>query len=542
MKICQIRMMLPAVALLMAASILSADEMYSVKMAKARALREEGKVEEAAALYTELIERNHRDVDALVGRALSRMRTSDGFEGALADFRKAIVLSPGYVDAYAGAAACLRRLKQQDEVDALVEDAKKDIGNDSGKIESLADSMWSFGNWDAARKLSARYKDKLSLTQIEQQEYLKTLTEARRLRLDGFPDKAEQIYMDLLDVNKDDVDALAGLGFCKLRDKDGLDAALLYFNRVIELSPEYIDAYIGAAICFKRRHQLDLLQDVLDQCAKACAADESKMRYLAVTAWREGYFPLAREIDRYFHPLPDRDRLMAEPMDLSLGYAYSWLENQSDWEHVSASFSWYLRPDFRIGADADQWWRYGSDDFSVGIDALYRHDYRKSISYGFEFSDYGGFLAEQKHDLTARYRLYRGLYIYGGPRASRYDGDWSERLKAGFTVYWNALFLDSHYSFGEDTSNQNVEGYGVSAGFTRELRYGLTAAYGRADETVDYERGGETLFRSDDVESFSLRVQYYLTARTYISLGGLEEVRNSSLFRREASVSVSHSF
>lgn len=514
---------------------------YELQINKADRLRSEGKAEEAEEVYNLMLEKNHRDVDALVARGITRLDIKGREEGALEDFRKVIVLSPLYLDAYIGAATCLKRASEREASAEMLNKAHEQCGGDTNKTQYLAATAWQFGHTDFARQLDAKYKDMLSVIEIQQAEYKTTLDKARTLRLDGFTDDAEKIYNELLEKNPNDVDAIAGIGFCKLRDAKRLDEALEDFLRVVELSPLYVDAYIGAAICYKRNGNRGALETILQECREVCKEDEKKSRYLATTAWREGYFPLARDLDDEYPPEKDRT-LTKDPWNLRLTYGHSWLERGNDWDEIRLSGSCRVRPDITLSGEYDQWWRYGDSDYSLGAGASYRHDYRWSGRYSYEFSDTNGFLAEQRHSATIEYRLYRSLHVYCGPRLARYSSDWSRRLKAGATAYSRHFFADGNYSFGTDTKNVSVNGYSVSAGYYYELRYSLTAGYSHGDETVDFLRNDELIFRSDIVEAYFLRGSLNFTETFGCSLGGMQEYRNSNLFRRELTLTLFKSF
>lgn len=516
-------------------------EEHQAVLDKARKLRTDGAAVESEKVYTDLITKNFRDVDSLVGRGFARLKQDGRAGDAQADFQKVIILSPDYLDAYVGSATCFKRLGRKDEAGATLDKARTRCGDDAKKIQYLAAVCWENGHWDFARGIDEKYVDMTAPAEAEREEYLKLLTEARNLRLDGFVDDAEKIYKSLLEKNDRDVDALAGLAFCKLRDKKRMDSAMADFLRVIELSPDYVDAYIGAAICYRRKDDREAGRLIMNKCREVCRDNEGKSRYLAITAWREGYFPLARSIDEQYKPDTIRD-LVGNPTTVRLSAGHSWLENQDDWDEISLSVDHRLRPDITLGGDYSRWWRYGENDFIAGLDASYRYDDTWSGNYGFAFSDIGGFLAEQRHEATLRYRLYRSTYIYAGPRFARYSGDWSRRGRMGLTGYWKDFYLDGSYAAGIDTKDENVSSYSVTVGYDYELRYSLAAGFSSGDETVEFEQGGDIQFRSDTVDSIFARASVYFTETTGISISGLVEERNNELFRRELSLTLFHSF
>lgn len=516
-------------------------ESYEDQMRQARQLREAGKAKKAESVYNRILQKNHRDVDALVLRGICRLRIDSMTDEALEDFNKVIILSPSYIEAYVGAATCLKRQGKKDAAVEMLDKGRTACKGRKKKLQYLADTAWQYGHAEYARGLDPEYENKMSDAEKHRAKHLELLEKARDLRLDGYTEDAEDIYLDLLEKNPQDVDAIAGLGFCKLRDSERVDEALEDFLRVIEVSPSYIDAYIGSAICYRRKGKKKKIKSVMEECRELFRDDESKSRYLATTAWREGYFPLAREIDRQYPPEKDRV-LISDPRNLRLTYGHSWVESQDDWDEVRLSGSWRLRPDITIDGEYDQWWRYGRNDLSLGIGGSYRHNDDLAFDYSYEVSDDAGFLAEQRHNASVKFRIYRRLSGFGGPRFARYDGDWSERLKLGLSQYFKNFFASYSYKFGEDTKGVDVDSHSAMIGYYYELRYVITAGYTSGEETVDLLEGEEVVFRSDDVESVYIRGRYYFTETFGAALGGMREYRNSDLFRTEISASVFKSF
>lgn len=110
--------------------------------------------------------------------------------------------------------------------------------------------------------------------------YEELMRQARELRLSGGAEAAEKIYSEILANNAGDTDALVGRGFCRLADATRLDEALVDFKRAIDLAPDYVDAYLGQALAYRRMGNRSAAWIALSHCGEVLGGDEEKLRYL----------------------------------------------------------------------------------------------------------------------------------------------------------------------------------------------------------------------------------------------------------------------
>ena len=257
--------------------------------------------------------------------------------------------------------------------------------------------------------------------------YKETMDRARDLRLNGDVDQALLLYEGVLAENDDDVDALVGRGYCLIREAERLDEALADFLKVVQLSPTYIDAHIGAAIVYRRRSDHDAGREILLLAEEASQGKTSRLHYLANSAWREGQFVMARRLDKENGKEEGR-KLVDEPFTISPRYAHYWLERGEDWDRVGIGGTWRARPDWAFSGGYDWHWRYGDSDWVSRAGASYKHDAIQSYRYSYTFSDSPGFLVRQKHRASGSWNIWpsgglnagysRGNYGGGHPRIS----------------------------------------------------------------------------------------------------------------------------
>ncbi len=366
--------------------------------------------------------------------------------------------------------------------------------------------------------------------------YKSPIDKARELRLNGDVDEAEAIYNSIIEKNGRDVDALVGRGFCRTRKVERLDEALADFQNVIVMTPGYVDAYIGAAVVLKRKGENEKADQMLTQCEQACESNTNKLRYLAESAWRESFFPIARKIDKNYGMTPER-KLIPHPNKITPSCATSWLETGPDWDMLGLDYSYRSMPDTTWYCGFEEWWRYDTTDWTAQLGASHRRNNFWSANYFFDFSDIPGFLAEQKHSATVNMRVYRSTIFGIGPRLAKYNGHWSKKMKVSLTQNYRNWFADYSYSFGRDSHDHKSGSHALSTGYNLAQQLSLTVGVSTGDETVETGRAGHYTFRSDTVDSFFVRSELYLTGTMGVSAAYLIEDRNSDLFRREARLS-----
>lgn len=367
--------------------------------------------------------------------------------------------------------------------------------------------------------------------------YVEKLNAIRDLRLAGETGRAMELVKPLLEKNPDDVDALVQRGFCRLRDGRELDLGLGDFLRAVSLAPRYIDAYIGAAIIYRRQGKRNEAENTVIAAEKACGDDARKLRYLATTAWREGYFPLARRLDRLHKTEPGRV-LIDEPWIAGVRYSYCWVVDRTDWSGTSISLSKRLRPDITLGCSMDWEDRYAMQDWQLGFSGSYRHKPGMAFSLSADFSDESGFLADRACRISTDIGIARETTLGLSESWANYSEGWSDRTGISLTRQIGNFWAKYGYSFGQDSDRNEADGHSVSIGYGHELDYDIALSYSDTKEFVEIPRGEDFIFRSDRVQAFSARCRYYISETFGISAGYSRESRRGDLFRREASVSV----
>jgi YaiO family outer membrane protein len=361
------------------------------------------------------------------------------------------------------------------------------------------------------------------------------MREASELQRSGKQETAEKIYNEVLSNNPDDVDALVGRGFCRLKDKSRYEEALADFKRVIQLAPDYVDAYFGQAIIYRRRGDRASARDVLLQCKRACEGDEEKLRYLAVLCWREGHFSLARQLDREYPPPPHR-RLIKHPNEVCLNYSPDWVKNRPDWETMGFSFVRQQRRDFTWWFSFTRYYRYQKDDLEVGLGIAFRYTHSFGIEYEGYFSDSAGFLADQKHLLKSNITLPSSTIVGLGLNLSKYNKDWARLGRLELTQYIGACHAKYTLLSGMDNNDESVTTHIFELSYERELRYSFRLGYATGNESID--RGGGSFFSDLRVDTLFTSVRYYLTSTWGLIIGGAREWRDERFNRDMVSVSI----
>ena len=366
-------------------------------------------------------------------------------------------------------------------------------------------------------------------------DYDKLMQEAATLRHSGRLDEAEATYNAILSQNPDDTDALVGRGFSRMRDKRYYDEAIADFEKAIELAPKYVDAYLGQATAYRRRGNWPKAKEIMHQAAKACEGDEEKMRYLAATSWREGYYIFARRLDREYPPDPERE-LIKHPSEIAVYYMYDWVDNRPGWEESGMVLSHKLRPDLNVSLSQSTYRRNDDNDYVLGAGIAYRYNYYLTFQYQSYFAQEGEFLADQKHRPEFSIRLPSSTVLSSGVHLDKYSDDWAKVGLFGARQYFGSLYVDYKLQSGEDNFDKGVMTHIGQMGYENEGWYSLRFGYSTGNESID--PGGGSLFSNETVETFFGNIRYYFGPRWGIITAGGREYRNNDFYRDTASLSM----
>ena len=150
-----------------------------------------------------------------LGRAIAKYKAGD-FDGALADFNRAIVLHPKYAYAY----------------------------NDRGNVKAdKGDSDGAIADYSRAIDLHPKYAYAYYNRAIVKEEK-------------GDPDGALADYNRAIELDLKDPNAYYGRGNVK-KEKGDFNGALADYNRAIELDPKHLNAYCGRGNVKKEKGDFD---------------------------------------------------------------------------------------------------------------------------------------------------------------------------------------------------------------------------------------------------------------------------------------------
>lgn len=373
-----------------------------------------------------------------------------------------------------------------------------------------------------------------SSTSPAAQGYTQSMDRARELRTSGDFNKAKNIYEKILNQDPDNADALVGRGFC-LFFLDMNDRALRDFQKAVRLVPDYVDAYVGQAKVFKRRGKWRRAEAVLEKCLKALEGDEEKLRYLAVSAWREGFFHLARRLDREYPPVESR-QLIEKPNIVYFTYSYDWVENRDNWRMEKSTFVRRLRPDLSWRISLGRYHRYGQEDKEMGAGMSYRYSNRLGFSYDLFLSGGSNFLADQRHQPKMNFLALPATSIGLGADFLEYDGDWAKLARMELKKNLDNWYGKYSLIIGKDSKSQNVDTSIFEVGYSREKNYRFRLGFSAGDETV--EEAGARELSQDRVRSVYAVSRYFVTS-SWGLIGSLSrEWRDNKIFRSSASLSV----
>lgn len=366
------------------------------------------------------------------------------------------------------------------------------------------------------------------------QGYGQAMDRARELRTNGDIKKAKNIYDKILVRHPEDADALVGRGFC-LFFLGSNDRALADFQKAVRLAPDYVDAYIGQAKVYKRRGKWQKAEAVLKNCRKALDGEENKLRYLAVSAWRESFFHLARQLDREYPPLDSR-RLIEKQNTLYFIYSYDWVENRDDWRMEKSTFVRRVRPDLSWWVSLGRYHRYGQEDNEMGAGMSYRYSKRLGFSYDAFLSGGSNFLAEQRHQPKLNFMALPTTSIGLGADFLEYDGDWAKLARLELKKNLDNWYGKYSLIIGKDSNSQSVDTSIFEVGYSRERNYRFRLGFSSGDESV--EAAGAREFSQEQVRSVYAQSRFFVTSSWGLIGSFSREWRDDKIFRSSASLSV----
>jgi len=212
-----------------------------ILIAQGLALHQQGKFNEAKAIYEKVlaIQANHFDALQLLG-ALSAQTKE--FSKAVNFLTKALKINPDYAEAYSNRGNALRQLKRLDEALADYDKAisiKPDYaeayynrGNTLKQLKRLDEALASY---DKAISIEPDYADAYSNRGT-------ALHELNRL------DEALASYDKAISIEPDYADAHSNRGLA-LHDLKRLDEALASYDKAISIKPDYAVAHWNLSLC-----------------------------------------------------------------------------------------------------------------------------------------------------------------------------------------------------------------------------------------------------------------------------------------------------
>ncbi|HMA64288.1 MAG TPA: hypothetical protein VKO63_03775, partial [Chitinispirillaceae bacterium] len=312
-----------------------------------------------------------------------------------------------------------------------------------------------------------------------QNTYETTMERAASYRIANNFIAAESLYDSILIKNPNDVDALVGRGFCRLNNRYMLPKAIVDFEKVIAITPEYVDAYIGKATAQSRTGDFAAAIQTLENCLIVCKNDTGKLQYLSEGCWRLEHFRLARYIDRTTPPKAGRN-LVATPNIISYYVTWSSLTNGATWLFHGVTYVRTIRPDFTISLQSEYFTRNADGDFSGGASFNYRASKRLTFSYDGYFSDVKGFVANQRHKPKATFFILPFTSVATGADLSHYASGWARFARIELEQYTERLIARYTLLGGIDNNDQTVFSHilAFNAETSNRLHLGLGASYG----------------------------------------------------------------
>jgi len=309
----------------------------------------------------------------------------------------------------------------------------------------------------------------------------------------------------------------------------------LISKKTIELAPQYVDAYFGQAAAYRRRGNWSKAKDIIHQAGEACEGDEEKMRYLAVSSWSEGYYRFARRLDKEYPPDSQR-KLIEYPSEISVYYAYDWVDDRPNWEESGMVLSHKLRPDLSVSFSESTFRRNDDIDYVFGAGIAYRYNYYLTFQYQSYFAQDGTFLADAKHRPEFSIRLPTSTVLKSGVHLDKYSNDWAKVGLFGARQYFGSAYVDYQLLSGVDNFDKGVITHIGQLGYEKEGRYSMRFGYATGNESI--ESGGGSSFSGETVETFFGNIRYHFGPRWGIITAGGREYRSNDFYRDTASLSM----
>lgn len=352
---------------------------------------------------------------------------------------------------------------------------------------------------------------------------------------EGRIEEALTLYDQILAQNPQDVDALVRRGFCLLRQRENFDRARADFQKVVDLTPTYVDAYYGLALIYRRTGEWAMARQILEQAQGHIVDNQDALDYLASISWQVGHLPLARSIDTM--PAGERTlELRGFRNELFLNSSYDWVEDRPDWYHAGFSYTRHLRPDLVGGFSFHQYRRNDMDDGEIGLHFAYRWNMHLSLEYQGLFGTERNFLAIQKHRPTLVFSLPTFTVLGIGMRWDEYESGWSNVARLSLKQYYRIYYGEYTLLTGKDNFDQSVTTHIGRLGFEKDEKLFGHIGYSYGDETLD--QFGSSVFSDQLVESLFFNIRYFVDKTWGIVVAGGSEYRDDQLFRTTAALSV----
>ncbi|MEL6152085.1 MAG: tetratricopeptide repeat protein, partial [Chloroflexota bacterium] len=205
-------------------------------LADAEALLEEGEFEDAVEAYTEILDGDEENVDALIGRSEAYIALGEE-RRALADARRAVTLAPDNPDAYIARGAALLAT----DIDAALEDFSEATRLDPEYAEAylvlaqvysaLGQGSQALANYDAAIEIEPENADYV---------YARGLLHYNM----GNLEEALADYDAAIEIDPDNADYYFSRAYVNF-DLGNIDATIADDDRVIELEPDFASGYLN---------------------------------------------------------------------------------------------------------------------------------------------------------------------------------------------------------------------------------------------------------------------------------------------------------